>query len=99
MNLKSAAIVANTRVGHAEAWQQRWLDYRQLAERLRPMRSLKLLAVARPPVVSASSRTGTRRWIDWYAGAIWRQVLAVLYAYGAFLAVLCSAVWLRRRCW
>lgn len=33
------------------------------------------------------------------AGAIWRQVLAVLYAYGAFLAVLCSAVWLRRRCW
>ncbi len=69
-----AAIVANTRVGHAEAWQQRWLDYRQLAERLRPMRSLKLLAVARPPVVSASSRTGTRRWIDWYAGAIWRQL-------------------------
>ena len=69
-----AAIVANTRVGHAEAWQQRWLDYRQLAERLRPMRSLKLLAVARPPVVSASSRTGTRRWIDWYASAIWRQL-------------------------
>ena len=33
------------------------------------------------------------------AGAIWRQVLAVLYAYGAFLAVLGSAVWLRRRCW
>lgn len=69
-----AAIVANTRVGHAEAWQRRWLDYRQLAERLRPMRSLKLLAVARPPVVSASSRTGTRRWIDWYASALWRQL-------------------------
>jgi hypothetical protein len=69
-----AAIVANTRVGHAESWQQRWLDYRQLAERLRPMRSLRLLAVARPPAVSASSRTGNRRWIDWYAGCIWRQL-------------------------
>jgi hypothetical protein len=68
------AIVANTRVGHAESWQQRWLDYRQLAERLRPMRTLRLLAVARPPAVSASSRTGNRRWIDWYAAAIWRQV-------------------------
>ncbi|TPE60459.1 hypothetical protein FJQ54_10645 [Sandaracinobacter neustonicus] len=69
-----AAIVANTRVGHAESWQQRWLDYRQLAERLRPMRTLRLLAVAQPPAVSASSRTGNRRWIDWYAGSIWRQL-------------------------
>ncbi|WP_199555128.1 hypothetical protein [Sandaracinobacteroides hominis] len=69
-----AAIVANTRVGHAESWQQRWLDYRQLAERLRPMRSLKLLAVARSPAVSASNRTGNRRWIDWYATSIWRQL-------------------------
>ncbi len=69
-----AAIVANTRVGHAESWQQRWLDYRQLAERLRPMRSLKLLAVARSPAVSASNRTGNRRWLDWYANAIWRQM-------------------------
>lgn len=69
-----AAIVANTRVGHAEYWQHRWLDYRQLAERLRPMRSLKLLAVARPPAVSAANRTASRRWIDWYAAAMWRQI-------------------------
>ena len=69
-----AAIVTNTRVGHAESWQQRWLDYRQLAERLRPMRTLRLLGVARPPAVSPSSRTGNRRWIDWYAGSIWRQM-------------------------
>lgn len=33
------------------------------------------------------------------AGAIWRQVLAVLYAYGTFLAVLCLGLWLRRRWW
>lgn len=67
-------IVINTRVGQREAWQQRWLDYRQLAERLRPMRSLKLLAVAQPPDVSAASRTGNQRWIDWYAGAAWREL-------------------------
>jgi hypothetical protein len=29
------------------------------------------------------------------AGPIWRQVLAVLYAYGAFLAVLVAAILLR----
>lgn len=68
------AIVVNTRIGHREAWQQRWLDYRQLAERLRPMRSLKLLGVAQPPNVSAASRTGTPRWIDWYATAVWRHL-------------------------
>jgi hypothetical protein len=69
-----AAIVANTRVGRAESWHQRWLDYRQLAERLRPMRSLKLLAVARAPAPSAANRTAARRWLDWYAGAVWRQL-------------------------
>ncbi len=67
-------IVLNTRIGHREAWHQRWLDYRQLAERLRPMRSLKLLGIAQPPNVSAASRTGSLRWIDWYATAIWRQL-------------------------
>ena len=33
------------------------------------------------------------------AGPIWAQVLAVLYGYGAFLAVLVLGLWLRRRCW
>lgn len=34
---------------------------------------------------------------DAQAGAIWRQVLAVLYAYGAFLAVMLVAVGVRAR--
>ena len=34
---------------------------------------------------------------DAHSGPIWRQVLAVLYAYGAFLAVLAVAVPLRMR--
>lgn len=33
------------------------------------------------------------------AGAIWKQVLACLVAYGAFLAVLGLAAWLRARLW
>ena len=34
-----------------------------------------------------------------WAGAIWRQVVAVLYAYGAFLGVMVAALSLRRRLW
>jgi hypothetical protein len=34
---------------------------------------------------------------DVHAGPIWRQVLAVLYAYGAFLAVMVVAVAVRSR--
>lgn len=34
---------------------------------------------------------------DTHSGPIWRQVLAVLYAYGAFLAVLSLAIPLRMR--
>ena len=34
---------------------------------------------------------------DARSGPIWRQVLAVLYAYGAFLAVLALAIPLRMR--
>lgn len=36
---------------------------------------------------------------DAQAGAIWKQVLACLTAYGAFLAVLGLAAWLRMRLW
>ena len=69
-----ATVVLNTRVGHEDEWQRRWLDYRHLAERLRPMRSLNLLAVANPPAIPASRRQQQGRWIDWYASALWRQL-------------------------
>ena len=65
-----AGFVLNTRVGVARQWHRRWLDYRQLAERIRPMRSLKLLGAA-APVTRRGSR-GTMRWLDWYAAAVWR---------------------------
>ena len=65
-----AGFVVNTRVGVAREWHRRWLDYRQLAERLRPMRSLKLLGVGRP--IIGGERARPPRWLDWYAAAIWR---------------------------
>ena len=67
-------ILVNTRVGTAHCWHQRWLDYRQLAERLRPMRSLKLLGVAAPDAPGSAAEPVARRWIDWYAAGIWRAV-------------------------
>jgi hypothetical protein len=67
-----AIIILNIRRGKRQAWQRRWLDYRTIAERLRPFRSLKLLGIASQPRRIARKGTGPRRWIDWYVEAIWR---------------------------
>lgn len=68
------AILVNTWVGVRWHWHQRWLDYRQLAERLRPMRSLKLLGIASPDAPGSAAEPVARRWIDWYAGGVWRTM-------------------------
>jgi len=68
------AIIGNTRVGTRSGWHRRWLDYRQLAERLRPMRSLKLLGLAAPDVPASGGMNAQRRWIDWYAAGLWRTI-------------------------
>jgi hypothetical protein len=65
-------IIWNTRAGHAGHWQRRWLDYRALAERLQPIRALKLLGLATPPRSPARKRRLGSRWTDWYANAHWR---------------------------
>jgi hypothetical protein len=65
-------IVWNTRAGHAGHWQQRWLDYRALAERLQPIRTLKLLGAAAPPRSPSRKRRLGSRWTDWYLAAHWR---------------------------
>ena len=69
-----ASVVANTLAGSKRCWHQRWLDYRQLAERLRPMRSLKLLGIAAPDSPGTTAEPVARRWIDWYAAAMWRTI-------------------------
>jgi hypothetical protein len=67
-------IILNTRVGIRQEWHRRWLDYRQLAERLRPLRSLKLLGIAAPDPPGSATNPVARRWIEWYAAAVWRAI-------------------------
>jgi len=68
------AILVNTQVGVRQQWHRRWLDYRQLAERLRPMRSLKLLGLAAPDHPGSDANPTSGRWVDWYALAVWRAM-------------------------
>jgi hypothetical protein len=67
-------ILINTRIGNRQQWHRRWLDYRQLAERLRPMRSLKLLGLAAPDHPGTTTDPVARRWIDWFAARAWRAI-------------------------
>ena len=68
------AIILNAHVATKREWHRRWLDYRQLAERLRPMRSLKLLGIAAPDPPGTETNPVPRRWIDSYASGIWRAM-------------------------
>jgi hypothetical protein len=68
------AILANTWAANQLDWHRRWLDYRQLAERLRPMRSLKLLGVAAPDAPGTDANPVCQRWIEWYSAAVWRAI-------------------------
>ena len=70
--LITIAIILNAAVGSRNEWHRRWLDYRQLAERLRPMRSFKLLGIAAPDPPGTPTNPIATRWIDWYASAVWR---------------------------
>jgi len=68
------AIIHNTTRGTKEEWHRRWLDYRQLAERLRAMRSLKILGIAAPDPPGTRTYPVPERWVDWYALATWRAL-------------------------
>ena len=72
--LITLAIILNAHIGSRNEWHRRWLDYRQLAERLRPMRSLKLLGIAAPDPPGTETNPVPKRWIDWYASGIWRAM-------------------------
>ena len=67
-------IILNAHIGGKREWHRRWLDYRQLAERLRPMRSLKLLGIAAPDPPGTETNPVPQRWIDSYASGIWRAM-------------------------
>lgn len=74
------ALIANTTMGTRRQWHRRWLDYRFLAEQLRPLKSLKLAAAAAPPF---RKRVAERRWTDWYALSLWRSTPMVSGLAGA----------------
>jgi hypothetical protein len=65
-----SGVIVNTWVGTRHNWHQRWLDYRYLAELLRPMRTLRLVGTAAPRL---SPQLSDRDWTDWYAAGIWRS--------------------------
>lgn len=68
------AVILNAHIGTKREWHRRWLDYRQLAERLRPMRSLNLLGIAAPDPPGTETNPVAIRWIDTYAAGIWRAM-------------------------
>ena len=72
--LITVAIILNAHIGTKNEWHRRWLDYRQLAERLRPMRSLKFLGIAAPDPPGTETNPVPQRWIDWYGAAVWRAM-------------------------
>jgi hypothetical protein len=68
------AVILNAHFGTKREWHRRWLDYRQLAERLRPMRSLTMLGIAAPDPPGTETNPVPHRWIDSYAAGIWRAI-------------------------
>ncbi|WP_265570779.1 hypothetical protein [Sphingomicrobium nitratireducens] len=72
-------IYLNTGSGKDGDWHRRWLQYRHLAETLRPLVYLKRTGVAGPPFRSDYIKGPLHReagadWTRWYASAIWREM-------------------------
>lgn len=72
-------LFLNTRAGRRGEWHRRWLQYRYLAETLRPLIYLKRTSMISPPSRSdfvlgqLHSQSGAD-WTRWYSAAIWRQM-------------------------
>ncbi len=69
----------NTSAGTDGEWHRRWLQYRSLAESLRPLIYLKRTGMVSPPFRSDFIRGPLHReagadWTRWYAAAIWREM-------------------------
>jgi ABC-type multidrug transport system fused ATPase/permease subunit len=61
----SILVLIDSKIGSRRRWQERWLDYRLLAERLRGLRFLHPLGVGAEGPAS-SSRRSRDAWTDWY---------------------------------
>lgn len=72
-------LFLNTRAGTEGDWHRRWLQYRHLAESLRPLFFLKGTGLISTPFRSDFVRGNAHRetgadWTRWYAAAIWREM-------------------------
>lgn len=73
------ALFYNTSIAKKEDWHRRWLQYRHLAESLRPLLYLKRVGLTGPPfrsdyVAGAHRKEASTDWTRWYAAAIWREM-------------------------
>ena len=69
----------NTRSGTSGDWHRKWLQYRHLAESLRPLIYLKRAGLISTPfrnevIHGPVHRSAGRDWTRWYAAAIWREM-------------------------
>jgi len=72
-------LFLNTEAGRRGEWHRRWLQYRHLAESLRPLVYLKRAGLISTPFRSDIVRGPLNReagadWTRWYAAAIWREM-------------------------
>ncbi|MFL6733577.1 MAG: hypothetical protein ACJ8EY_02650 [Sphingomicrobium sp.] len=72
-------LFLNTSSGTTGDWHRRWLQYRHLAESLRPLSYLKCSGLISTPfrsdfVQGAAHREAGADWTRWYAAAIWREM-------------------------
>lgn len=72
-------LFLNTSAGTKGEWHRRWLQYRHLAESLRPLVYLKRSGLISTPfrtdfVQGTSHREAGADWTRWYAAAIWREM-------------------------
>ncbi|MFN2098720.1 hypothetical protein [Altererythrobacter sp. MF3-039] len=69
----------NTGAGKKGDWHRRWLQYRHLAESLRPLIYLKRIGLSGPPfrsdfILGAHRKEAGTDWTRWYTAAIWREM-------------------------
>ena len=72
-------LFLNTSAGTKGDWHRRWLQYRHLAESLRPLAFLKRTGMISTPFRSdfihgRLHREAGADWTRWYAAAVWREL-------------------------
>lgn len=72
-------LLFNTKLGSEGGWHRKWLQYRHLAECLRPLPYLKRTGLVGPPfrnehVSTSRGRGAVGDWTRWYSAAIWREM-------------------------